>query len=136
IFDLLTLRGTDLTRETLEQRRRLLRTKVMPHLPDSILYSETLEASTGDLIEVVREQGFEGIVAKRPDSLYEPRQAIWRLAENARPPITRSRNRGLYTGRPEFRWNPCRLLRGTQTHIRREGARRLHAGAAERSIQE
>ncbi|MEA2648728.1 MAG: hypothetical protein QOG61_1163 [Candidatus Binataceae bacterium] len=39
---------------------RALRTKVMSLLPDSIRYSETMEASPGELIEAVREQGFEG----------------------------------------------------------------------------
>ena len=38
--------------------------------PDSIRYSETMEASPGELIEAVREQGFEGTVAKRRDSVY------------------------------------------------------------------
>ena len=70
-FDLLTLRGRDLVRETLEARRELSRTKVMPLLPDSIRYSESLDASPAELIEAVREQGFEGIVAKRRDSLTE-----------------------------------------------------------------
>jgi ATP-dependent DNA ligase len=41
-------------------------------LPDSIRYSETLEASPAELIDAVREQGFEGIVAKRRDSPYKP----------------------------------------------------------------
>jgi DNA ligase D-like protein (predicted ligase) len=78
-FDLLTLRGESLTREPLERRRQLLRTKVMPGLPVSIRYSETLEASPAELIEAVREQGFEGIVAKRRDSPYKPgqRSAVW-----------------------------------------------------------
>jgi hypothetical protein len=49
-------------------------TKVMPLVPDCIRYSETMEASP-ELIEAVREQGFEGIVAKRRDSLYEPVRA-------------------------------------------------------------
>ena len=51
----------------------------MPLLPDSIRYSETMEASPGKLIEAVREQGFEGIVAKRRDSAYKPgqRSAAW-----------------------------------------------------------
>ena len=51
----------------------------MPLLPDSIRYSETLEASPAELIDAVREQGFEGIVAKRRDSPYKPdqRSAAW-----------------------------------------------------------
>ena len=44
----------------------------MPLLPDSIRFSETLEASPAALIAAVREQGFEGFVAKRRASLYEP----------------------------------------------------------------
>ena len=33
--------------------------------------SENIEAAPSDLIRVVKEFGFEGIVAKRKDSLYE-----------------------------------------------------------------
>src|ERR1700730_12237775 len=78
-FDLLTLRGADLTREPLEERRELLRTKVIPLFPDLIRFSETMEASPAELIEAVREHGFEGIVAKRRDSSYKPgqRSAVW-----------------------------------------------------------
>jgi ATP-dependent DNA ligase len=78
-FDLLILDGKDLTREPLEIRRELLRTKVMLLVPDSIRYSETMEASPAELLEAVREQGFEGIVAKRRDSAYKPgqRSAVW-----------------------------------------------------------
>jgi DNA ligase D-like protein (predicted ligase) len=78
-FDLLTLRGRDLTRKPLDERRKILRAEVMPLLPDSIRYSETLEASPAELVEAVREQGFEGIVAKRRDSPYKPgeRSAVW-----------------------------------------------------------
>ena len=78
-FDLLTLRGRDLTRKPLEERRKILRDQVMTLLPDSIRYSETLGALPTELIEAVREQGFEGIVAKRRDSVYRPgqRSAAW-----------------------------------------------------------
>jgi hypothetical protein len=67
-FDLQTLRGKDLMRESLDERREILRAELMPLLPDSIRYSETLEASPAELIDAVREQGFEGIVAKRRGS--------------------------------------------------------------------
>ena len=78
-FDLITLQGADLTQEPLEKRRTLLQTKVMPRLPECIRYSEALEAAPADLIEAVREQSFEGIVAKRRDSRYEPgkRSGAW-----------------------------------------------------------
>jgi bifunctional non-homologous end joining protein LigD len=78
-FDLLTLRSRDLTREPLEVRRQILRAEVMSLLPDFIRYSESLDALPAELIEAVREQGFEGIVAKRRDSVYKPgqRSAAW-----------------------------------------------------------
>ena len=34
-------------------------------------YSETLEASASDVIAAVKEQGLEGAIAKRRDSVYE-----------------------------------------------------------------
>ncbi len=78
-FDLLILRGKDLTQEPLEKRRELLRRKVMPLLSDSIRYSETFEASAAEVIDAVRRQGLEGVVAKRRDSLYLPgkRSGAW-----------------------------------------------------------
>ena len=48
----------------------------MPHF---IRYSETLEASPAKLIDAVCQHGFEGTVAKRRASLYEPgkRSGAW-----------------------------------------------------------
>jgi hypothetical protein len=65
----------------------------MPLLPDSIRYSETLEASSAELIEAVREQGFEGVIAKRRDSsngFYK--DAISRSAGTLRPAGTSMRS--------------------------------------------
>jgi bifunctional non-homologous end joining protein LigD len=42
----------------------------MPRLGDLIRYSETFDVPAADLIETVRAQGLEGIVAKRRTSLY------------------------------------------------------------------
>jgi bifunctional non-homologous end joining protein LigD len=52
----------------------------MPKLEEPIRHSLPLEGRLKDLIEGVREHGFEGLVAKRRDSLYEPgeRSGAWR----------------------------------------------------------
>ncbi len=44
-----------------------------------LLLSETIDVTPADLIRVVKEFRFEGIVAKRKDSLYEPgeRNGAW-----------------------------------------------------------
>ena len=63
-FDVIKHRGRDLTQQPLDKRRAVLRAQVMPRLPDSIRFSETLEVSVSELMAAVREQGFEGIVAR------------------------------------------------------------------------
>jgi DNA ligase D-like protein (predicted ligase) len=79
LFDLLILAGEDLRNQPLEVRRKLLRTKVMPGLAEPIRLSETIEASAADLVRAVREQGLEGAIAKRRDSLYQAgkRSGTW-----------------------------------------------------------
>ena len=44
-FDLLHLAGKNLRDRPLDERRELLRAKVMPRMPEEIRFSETLEAS-------------------------------------------------------------------------------------------
>lgn len=77
-FDLPTLAGDDLMKRTLDQRRKALR-KLTRQLVDPIRFSQTFDTSPSELIAVVREQGLEGIVAKRLDSYYEPgkRSGAW-----------------------------------------------------------
>jgi bifunctional non-homologous end joining protein LigD len=79
VFDLLILAGRDVMSETLETRRGLLEKLVLPKLSEPIRYSPVLKASLDDLIESVKGQGFEGLVAKRRDSKYEPgmRSGAW-----------------------------------------------------------
>ncbi len=79
IFDLMILRGRDVMAEPLFKRRALIEKQVLPTLADPIRYSPTLEASLSDLIGSVKEQGLEGLVAKRRDSKYEPgeRSGAW-----------------------------------------------------------
>jgi ATP-dependent DNA ligase len=70
-FDLLVLEGRDLRSEPLAGRRELLRSKVLLKLAEPIRYSPTLDGSLTDLIESVREQKLEGLIAKRVRSIYE-----------------------------------------------------------------
>ena len=79
VFDLMVLDGKDVMGETLETRRGLLESKVLPKLAEPIRYSPKLKASLPDLIPSVKAQGLEGLVAKRTDSKYEPglRSGAW-----------------------------------------------------------
>jgi DNA ligase D-like protein (predicted ligase) len=80
IFDVLILSGKDVMSETLEERRRLLESSVLSRLAEPIRYSPELSASLTDLIGSVKAQGFEGLIAKRRSSKYEPglRSGEWR----------------------------------------------------------
>jgi ATP-dependent DNA ligase len=48
-------------------------------LDDPIRFSETFDTAAADMVAVVREEGLEGVIAKRRDSLYEPgrRSGAW-----------------------------------------------------------
>jgi len=72
IFDVLVLKGRDVTGEPLERRRALIEKHVLPQLADPIRYSPILEGSLKDLVRSVKAQGLEGLVAKRRNSKYEP----------------------------------------------------------------
>jgi bifunctional non-homologous end joining protein LigD len=72
-FDLLSLDGTDLRSRPLIERRQLL-AKLLKKAPDNIRFSEELQGSREELLQVARQFQLEGLVAKRPDSLYEPGQ--------------------------------------------------------------
>lgn len=79
VFDVMILSGRDLTREPLEKRREILERSVLPHLTEPVRYAEQLDARLADLIASVKAHGFEGLVAKRRESGYEPgvRSGAW-----------------------------------------------------------
>lgn len=68
-FDLLMMRGRDLRGSALEDRRERLR-KLVSGLPGIIRYSYTFAVPAPALMRVIRENGLEGIVAKRASSAY------------------------------------------------------------------
>ena len=74
VFDVLILAGRNVMLEALSSRRDMLRRRVLPKLSEPIRASPELNASLPVLIESVRGQGLEGLVAKRLDSKYEPGQ--------------------------------------------------------------
>jgi DNA ligase D-like protein (predicted ligase) len=75
VFDVLVYRGRSLLKEPLERRREVLgeaiRAAAGQGKAGPIAMSESLAASVADLVRVAREFGFEGVVAKRKDSVYE-----------------------------------------------------------------
>jgi bifunctional non-homologous end joining protein LigD len=80
VFDVLVLGGRRLTGEPLDVRREVLRTKVLPKLKEPVRHFSELDGNLHDLLKAVRSHGFEGLIAKRRDSLYEPgqRSGAWR----------------------------------------------------------
>jgi bifunctional non-homologous end joining protein LigD len=78
-FDLLHLAGKNLRDRPLDERRALLRAKVMPRMQGQVLFSDTLDATAAEIGSAVKKQGLEGVIAKRRDSRYEPgrRSGAW-----------------------------------------------------------
>jgi DNA ligase D-like protein (predicted ligase) len=78
VFDLLVWNGRDLTERPLSERRRLLKSLLQLRSP-RIRISEQWDIPPDDMLDAVRQQQLEGVVAKRKDSLYEPgkRSGSW-----------------------------------------------------------
>src|SRR5260370_17343177 len=78
IFDLLCWKGRDFTHLPLIERRALLKSLVVVK-DKKIKTCDYVEAAPNDLLAAVREQGLEGIVGKRKESLYQPgkRSGAW-----------------------------------------------------------
>jgi len=78
IFDLLCWKGRDFTQLPLIERRALLKSLVVVN-DKRIRTCDFVEAAPNDLLAAVREQGLEGIIGKRKDSLYQPgkRSGAW-----------------------------------------------------------
>src|SRR5262249_47427190 len=77
-FDLLSLEDKDLRKEPLSARRKLL-DRVLEKAPQDIRLSGELRGTKEELLRVAQEFGLEGLVAKKPNSLYESgrRSGAW-----------------------------------------------------------
>jgi ATP-dependent DNA ligase len=80
-FDVLIHRGINLANEPLSKRREVLSDLIKPltRKASAIALSENIDATPAELIQVVKEFGFEGVIAKRKDSFYESgkRSGAW-----------------------------------------------------------
>ncbi len=79
VFDVMVLAGQNVMREPLQKRRERLEKTVLPKLPEPVRYSAPLDADLPVLIQSVKAHGFEGLVAKRRNSVYEAglRSGAW-----------------------------------------------------------
>jgi len=77
-FDLLSLDGTDLRSRPLVERRELL-SKLLKRAPENIKFSEELQGTKEELLQVARQFHLEGLIAKRRGSNYEAgrRSGAW-----------------------------------------------------------
>jgi len=74
LFDILWLNGEDLRRRPYEERRRLLQ-QTFAKPPANIGVAETLDLTGQEALQLAAKGGWEGIIAKRKGSLYEPRRS-------------------------------------------------------------
>src|SRR5207248_1119511 len=71
VFDLLYIDNDDLTRSILKKRRERLEDEFRV-LPQSVQLSPILSGEARDVLSHVKQFEFEGVVAKRLDSIYLP----------------------------------------------------------------
>jgi bifunctional non-homologous end joining protein LigD len=78
VFDVPWLDGEDVMKRSLRLRRAMLETMAIPS-SSKVKLSPTFQGDPEHIMEKIREFGFEGIVAKRLDSFYEPGEAsgVW-----------------------------------------------------------
>ncbi|MEO7078834.1 MAG: DNA polymerase ligase N-terminal domain-containing protein, partial [Rhodococcus sp. (in: high G+C Gram-positive bacteria)] len=83
-FDLLYLDGTSLVKKKYSDRRRLL--ELLTTGLESVLVSEQLTGTAEEALDESVRRGWEGVVAKRTDSIYQPgkRAKTWIKTKNWR----------------------------------------------------
>src|SRR3982751_2412251 len=69
-FDILNLKGKDLTGLPLTERKKILQTALRKS--PSIRYSDHVEAKGEEFVKAVTDADMEGMMAKKKDSLYTP----------------------------------------------------------------
>ena len=73
-FDILWLDGRDLRNETYETRRGILE-RVLRRAPAGVRMATRLDSTGDDALAQAKRDGWEGIIAKKKSSCYEPRRS-------------------------------------------------------------
>lgn len=74
LFDILWLDGEDLRRRPYEERRKILK-KTFARPPAGIAVAQTLAMTGEEALKHAAAGGWEGVIAKRKGSIYEPRRS-------------------------------------------------------------
>lgn len=74
LFDILWRNGKDLRRLPYEERRKIL-AQVLRRPPAGVRISEQFDGSGAEALARAKREGWEGIIAKRRTSVYEPRRS-------------------------------------------------------------
>jgi ATP-dependent DNA ligase len=76
-FDILVHKRRDLTGLPLSERPKILSGVIKPH--HHVELSAVSDKSAKEMLKFVKEQGLEGVIAKRADSIYQPgmRSGLW-----------------------------------------------------------
>jgi ATP-dependent DNA ligase len=82
-FDVLALNGKDVRKLELADRKKLLRA-IVPTQSGAILFAQHVDGRGRDFFKAVCDRDFEGIIAKRKASPYDPasRSAMWLKINN------------------------------------------------------
>jgi len=135
IFDVLILKGKDVMGDPVTKRRELIEEHAFPRLAEPVRYSPILDAALRALIQSVKAQGLEGLVAKRADGKYEPglRSGSWQKVRV---------NQGHELVIAGYTPSPKNLILSSSGTTKatgdvcREDAQWVHAGLAGRTVQE
>ncbi|HEY0945126.1 MAG TPA: non-homologous end-joining DNA ligase, partial [Opitutaceae bacterium] len=78
VFDLLRLAGVSWLDEPIEQRKETL-ARLLRKTPPTVKLSPVFDVAPEQMLREIERQGLEGLIAKRPGSLYEPgrRSGAW-----------------------------------------------------------
>jgi bifunctional non-homologous end joining protein LigD len=124
VFDLLIYENRDLTRLPFIERGQIM-SSMLKFRSSRIRVAQHFETSAEEMVRAVRQQGLEGVIAKRKDSPYEAgkRSGSWtKYRVNRGQELVNGRIRARSA---RFRFNRRRLLQGQGSGLHRQSQERI-----------